>query len=152
MHVWPGTVKFISRIKHLEQKYIFATDRIFNDQHTFDVRWKADLKHIRHSLFPDTWFHPVSLSWLGPKTSYNRSQYYLYIRSGVNQICILKNSKELLEHLQSPNFNHITSIESFHFSNLFTTIPHQKLKSRLATITETLLFTKIEIADTNFKF
>ena len=46
---------------------------------------------------------------------------------------ILKNSKELLEHLQSPNFNHITSIKSFDFSTLYTTIPHQKLKSRLAT-------------------
>ena len=33
-----------------------------------------------------------------------------YSRSGVNQMWILKNSKELLEHLQSPNFNHITSI------------------------------------------
>ena len=47
---------------------------------------------------------------------------------------ILKNSKDLLEHLQSPNFNHITSIKSFDFSTLYTTIPHQKLKSRLATI------------------
>ena len=47
---------------------------------------------------------------------------------------ILKNSKELLEHLQSPNFNHITNIKSFDFSTLYTTIPHQKLKSRLATI------------------
>ena len=47
---------------------------------------------------------------------------------------ILKNSKELLEHLQSAHFNHITSIKSFDFSTLYTTIPHQKLKSRLATI------------------
>ena len=57
-----------------------------------------------------------------------------YSRSGVNQMWILKNSKELLEHLQSPNFNHITSIQSFDFSTLYTTISHQKLKSRLATI------------------
>ena len=57
-----------------------------------------------------------------------------YSRSGVNQMWILKNSKELLEQLQSPNFNHITSIKSFDFSTLYTTIPHQKLKSRLATI------------------
>ena len=57
-----------------------------------------------------------------------------YSRSGVNQMWILKNSKELLECLQSPNFNHITSIKSFDFSTLYTTIPHQKLKSRLATI------------------
>ena len=57
-----------------------------------------------------------------------------YPRSGVNQMWLLKNSKELLEHLQSPNFNHITSIESFDFSTLYTTIPHQKLKNRLATV------------------
>ena len=57
-----------------------------------------------------------------------------YSRSGVNQMWIQKNSKELLEHLQSPNFNHITSIKSFDFSTLYTTIPHQKHKSRLATI------------------
>ena len=47
---------------------------------------------------------------------------------------LVSNSKELLEHLQSPNFNHITSIKSFDFSTLNTTFPHQKLKSRLAAI------------------
>ena len=47
---------------------------------------------------------------------------------------ILKNSKELLDHLKSPNFNLITNIKSFDFSTLYTTSPHQKLKSRLATI------------------
>ena len=57
-----------------------------------------------------------------------------YSRSGVNQMWILKNSKELLEHLKSPNFNNITNIKSFEFSTLYTTIPHDKLKSRLASI------------------
>ena len=47
---------------------------------------------------------------------------------------ILKNSKELLEHLKSPNSNNRTSIKSFDFSTLYTTIPHDKLKSRLASI------------------
>ena len=37
-------------------------------------------------------------------------------------------------NLKSPNFNLITSIKSFDFSTLYTTIPPQKLKSRLATI------------------
>ena len=50
--------------------------------------------------------------------------------SGINQMWILKNSKELLDHLKSPNFNLITNIKSFDFS----TLPHQKLKGRLATI------------------
>ena len=57
-----------------------------------------------------------------------------YSRSGVNQMWILKNSKELLDYLKSPIFNLITNIKSFDFSTLYTTIPHQKLKSRLATI------------------
>ena len=55
-------------------------------------------------------------------------------RRGVNQMWILKNSKKSLQHLQSPNLNHITSIKDFDFSTLYTTIPHQKLNSRLATI------------------
>ena len=64
-----------------------------------------------------------------------------YSRSGVNQMWIIKNSKELLDHLQSPNFDLITNIKSW-FSTLFTTIPHQKLKSRLATIIRNSFFHK----------
>ena len=59
---------------------------------------------------------------------------YFFSRSGANQMLILKSSKELLEHLKSQNFNHITSIKSFDFSTLYTTIPHDKLKRRLASI------------------
>ena len=40
----------------------------------------------------------------------------------------------ILEHLKSPAFNHVTSIKSFDFSTLYTTIPHQKLKERLTSI------------------
>ena len=57
-----------------------------------------------------------------------------YARSGINQMWILKNSKELLEHLKSPTFNRVTSIKSFDFSTLYTTIPHQNLKDRLTSI------------------
>ena len=57
-----------------------------------------------------------------------------YSRSGINQISILKNSKELLEHIKSPTFNHVTSINSFDFSILYTTLPHQKLKDILTRI------------------
>ena len=54
-----------------------------------------------------------------------------YSRSRVNQMWILKNSKELLEHLRSPNFNHITSIKSFDFSILYIQL---FLKNRQASI------------------
>ena len=49
-------------------------------------------------------------------------------RNGVDQVWILKNSKELLDYLKSLNFNLITNIKYFDFSTLYTTIPHQKLK------------------------
>ena len=57
-----------------------------------------------------------------------------YSRSGINQMWFLINSKELFDHLKSPNFNLITNIKFFDFSTINTTIPHQKLKSRLASI------------------
>ena len=38
-----------------------------------------------------------------------------YSRSRINQMWILKNSKELLEHHKSSTFNRVTSIKSFDF-------------------------------------
>ena len=72
--------------------------------------------------------------------------------SGINLMWILKNSRELLEHLKSPNFNLITSIKCFNFSTLYTTIPHQKLISRPATIIRNSFIHKKEITDTNVGF
>ena len=65
-----------------------------------------------------------------------------YSRSGINQMCILRNSKEWLEHLKLPNFNLVTSINSLDFSTLYTTIPHQKLKAGLQLSSWTFSFTK----------
>ena len=45
---------------------------------------------------------------------------------------ILKNSKELLDNLQSHSLNSIHSIKTYDFSTLYTTIPHTKLKARLS--------------------
>ena len=52
-----------------------------------------------------------------------------YSRNGVNQMWILKNSKELLQNLKAQSLVNI--IKTFDFSTLYTTIPHSKLKSRL---------------------
>ena len=55
----------------------------------------------------------------------------IYSRSGINHMWILKNSKDLLENLKSRSFSEISSIKTFDFSTLYTTLPHDKLKSRL---------------------
>ena len=55
----------------------------------------------------------------------------IYSHSGINQMWILKNSKELLDNLQSHSLTSIHSIKTYDFSTLYTTIPHTKLKARL---------------------
>jgi hypothetical protein len=54
-----------------------------------------------------------------------------YSRGGVTQMCILKNSKDLLEYIQSMSLFSCNSIKTFDFSTLYATIPHSKLKDKL---------------------
>ena len=56
----------------------------------------------------------------------------IFSHSGINQMWILKNSKELLDNLQSHSLNSIHSIKTYDFSTLYTTISHTKLKARLS--------------------
>ena len=55
----------------------------------------------------------------------------VYSRSGINHMWILKNSKDLLNNLKSRSFSQVSSIKAFDFSTLYTTPPHDKLKTRL---------------------
>jgi len=52
-------------------------------------------------------------------------------RNGINLMWILKHSKDLVESLSSQSLSVITSIKTFDFSTLYTTVAHPKLKSRL---------------------
>jgi hypothetical protein len=54
-----------------------------------------------------------------------------YSRGGVNQMWMLKNSKDLLEYIQYRSISSCNSIKTFYFSTLYTTIPHSKLKDTL---------------------
>ena len=55
---------------------------------------------------------------------------------------ILKNSKELLENLKAQSLHSVNSIKFFDFSTLYTTIPHDKLKSKLKEIIDQRFFYK----------
>ena len=55
----------------------------------------------------------------------------VYSRSGIDHMWILKNSKDLLDNLKSRSFSQVSSIKIFDFSTLYTTLPHDKLKTRL---------------------
>ena len=56
----------------------------------------------------------------------------IYSHSGINQMWILKNSKELLDNFNLDSLASVYSIKTYDFSTLYTNIPHTKLKSRLA--------------------
>ena len=49
--------------------------------------------------------------------------------NGVNNMWILKNSTELLNSLQHQGINKATSIQTFDFSTLYTSIPYHLLKA-----------------------
>ena len=55
----------------------------------------------------------------------------IYSRTGINEMWILKNSSKLLQKMNSFHYPKITSIQTFDFSTLYTSIPHQKLKDRI---------------------
>jgi hypothetical protein len=66
----------------------------------------------------------------------------VYARSGVNQMWIIKNSKELSESLKSPIFSQIYSINTYNFTTLYTTIPRDKLMTRLFAIIDSCFCNK----------
>ena len=71
----------------------------------------------------------------------------VYARSGVNQMWILKNSKELLENLKAQSLLSVNSIKSFDFSTLYTTIPHDKFKSKLKALSTSVSSTRMVTVD-----
>jgi hypothetical protein len=65
------------------------------------------------------------------KTGLQKYCDIVYSHSGINQMWILKNSKDLLSYLTSTSISRVNAIKTFDFSTLYTTIPHSKLKERL---------------------
>ena len=65
----------------------------------------------------------------------------IYSRTGINKMWILKNSSELMQKMNSFHYPKIISIQTFDFSTLYTSIPHQKLKDRIHTlVNQTFLY------------
>ena len=55
-------------------------------------------------------------------------------RNGVNNMWILKNSKSLLSSLDQLHVGTVRSVQPFDFSTLYTSIPHDLLKSRISNL------------------
>ena len=90
-------------------------------------------------MFHETLFQIINIHSIGLQSYCDTS----YSNGGVNQMRILKNSKDLLEYIQSRSFSSCNSIKTFDFSTLYTNIPHSKLKDILREL-EQLCFIKKE--------
>ena len=55
----------------------------------------------------------------------------IFSLTGINEMWILKNSSELLQKMNSFYYLKITSVQTFDFSTMHTSISHQKLKDRM---------------------
>jgi hypothetical protein len=55
---------------------------------------------------------------------------------------ILKNSKDMLEYIQSRSLSSCNSIKTVSFSTHYTTIPHSKLKDKLKELVQLCLIKK----------
>jgi len=82
-------------------------------------------------MLHETSFQIINMYSIGVKTGLQGYCDTSYSRGGVNQIWILKNSKYLLEYIQSRSLSSCNSIKTFDFSTLYMTIPHSKLKDTL---------------------
>ena len=59
----------------------------------------------------------------------------LRLRSGKNLFWSIKNSGEVLNKLKSRGF-HATSLSTYDFSTLYTTLPHNLIKEKLINLIE----------------
>ena len=66
-------------------------------------------------------------------------------RNGVNNMRILKNSTSLLSSLDQLDVRTATSVQTFDFSTLYTSIPHDLLKSRISNLVHSAFRKKDDI-------
>jgi hypothetical protein len=90
-------------------------------------------------MLHETSFQIINMYSIG---SQNWASELSYSRGGVNQMWILKTSKDLLEYIQSRSLSSCNSIKTFVFSTLYTTIPHSKLKDKLRELVQLCFMTK----------
>ena len=72
-----------------------------------------------------------------------------YSRGDVNQMWILKNSKDMLEYKQSRSFSCCNSIKTFDFSTLYTTIPQSNLNDKLRELVQLCFIKRMANVDRN---
>ena len=73
--------------------------------------------------------------------------YTSYPRGGVNQMWILKNSKDLLEYIRYWSLSSCNSINTVDFCTLYTTIPLSKLKDTWSVVDCRFEFHRVQTKD-----
>ena len=75
----------------------------------------------------------------------------VYQRSGKNLFWSIKNSGEILDKLKARDFN-TTSLSTYDFSTLYTTLPHNLIKDKLFDLIEKNLLSMHVMTEMHFYF
>ena len=111
-------VYYVFLLAHYAQKQVFLKYHVFYHHFIISSSTKELSIHLTKILS-------------AVKEGHQKYGETVYSRSGINHMWILKNSKDLLDNLKSRSFSQVSSIKTFDFSNKYTTLPHDKLNTRL---------------------
>jgi len=75
--------------------------------------------------------HETSIQFINMHSIGGQNRDTSYSRRGVNQMWILKISKDFSEYIQSRSLSSCNNVKTFDFSTLYTTFAHSMLKDRL---------------------
>jgi hypothetical protein len=93
--------------------------------------WIPKLHKALNTLLVPKMFHDTSVNTVHKSINCSAGMRQMYCatvcaRSGADQIYIFKISKEFLKSFNSLIFFQINSIKTYHFTTIYTTIPHDK--------------------------
>jgi endonuclease III-like uncharacterized protein len=96
-------------------------------------------------MLTETSFQIINMYYMGFRVTVTlATRGVVWIRCG-----FWKNSKDLLEYLQSRSLSSCNSIKTFDFSTLYTAIPHSKLKDKFRELVQLCFIKRMANIDTN---
>jgi hypothetical protein len=90
-------------------------------------------------MLHETSFQFLNMYSISVKTEFQSYCDTSYTKSGVHQMWMLKNSKDMLEYIQSRSISACNCIKTFDLSTLYKAILHYKLKGRLKELVQSCL-------------
>ena len=118
-----------SKLKKIKTKFLRCTGYL-NSIKTYKAKFIANSSSCK-----TTELSKLLTSWLTAVKNVIKYCEKVYERSSKNLFWSIKNSGEILDKLKARDFNR-TSLSTYDFSTLYTTLPHNLIKDKLIDLIE----------------